>query len=839
MSEACDEPAPHTPERSQSQQDTTSEKMRKFNNALSAGLKQPREMGMREMDQVGCIQYVFMAMEIDFPQYISKINKQNFDLKLEVFHRTQQIAVLAKKLERMQELEEELKRLHGLEDEVQKLRNAAEDNQRLRESNDVLRNEIVKRDHAVTEAVELICQLETKVEGLETDRSLSRPSTARPYTSDGSDTPTPKTGAVIDVPERTSSKRATAFRKHRRVPSDSPSLERAPSFLRTENESTAALRALFVPSEAPSNSTLSVLTKMGSSNSMNGVTEVESPRISTLSECSELNPCDSPTKSNCLEQLDIPIRKTWTPESSPSSRLCKEEENRNDRVSGWMLPQADISPVKSLKQKNLALNGFYRAANTPSPEDDLNLDGQSQKSPEAMFGDPRLPPTPDTMCTALANSTKHSNGSLSMRECHAEDLLTKRRIVYSRSADDLRPRGSSSNSALPDSMDANVSGATPSALKTDGKDDTPAIFPFHGLPSKRARLFSPGAYNIPSFGYYGGTAACDESIEVSTTARTSMSDGSCSPTLAAYDWVEAAKAGPRSRKERTDKIGNDEVRAGSSSTNLGSLGTRTPNQSSSMVRRHSLGSTVRENEPAGVPTLDLSSLDPSPQARPERESRRRISFRPPFFGRSIKNPLRFQSSGVCDAAEPDDGAPSPVVRKTRQTNRIQTKGEPDTHGPDLGQDDICMYSCSCVDNGDNLHKALPHSFTESNIQTNGAAARPSTTDGKDHKRRSSLAIIGWMKEASGIGSHRKHESSSPGTTTRPHTMMSKEKVPLRYGSEGFYDGLGTGPEFSDRHTLTVANPDSPEIASRAQYGVRTDDQDQRRRPRYIERRRRL
>lgn len=109
------------------------------------------------------------------PQYISKINKQNFDLKLEVFHRTQQVAGLARKLERMHELEEEMKRLHGLEDEVQELRNAEEDNQRLRESNDVLNNEIDKRDHAVTEAVELICQLEARVEELETGNILSGP----------------------------------------------------------------------------------------------------------------------------------------------------------------------------------------------------------------------------------------------------------------------------------------------------------------------------------------------------------------------------------------------------------------------------------------------------------------------------------------------------------------------------------------------------------------------------------------------------------------------------------------------------------------------------------------
>lgn len=54
--EPCDDSL-NTPERSQPQEDTTSENMRKVNNALTAGLKQPREMGMREMDQVSFVHY--------------------------------------------------------------------------------------------------------------------------------------------------------------------------------------------------------------------------------------------------------------------------------------------------------------------------------------------------------------------------------------------------------------------------------------------------------------------------------------------------------------------------------------------------------------------------------------------------------------------------------------------------------------------------------------------------------------------------------------------------------------------------------------------------------------
>jgi len=63
--EEMDAQVPRTPDRpfarsrsqsqSQSQsQDDTSDKQKRVNSALSAGLRQPREMGVREMDQVGC-----------------------------------------------------------------------------------------------------------------------------------------------------------------------------------------------------------------------------------------------------------------------------------------------------------------------------------------------------------------------------------------------------------------------------------------------------------------------------------------------------------------------------------------------------------------------------------------------------------------------------------------------------------------------------------------------------------------------------------------------------------------------------------------------------------------
>lgn len=782
--------------------------MRKVNNALSAGLKQPREMGMREMDQVGCAQRPRIT-QADKAQYISKINKQNFDLKLEVFHRTQQMSALVKRLERMEELEEELKRMRELEDQVQELRNAEEDNQRLREANDELHNELDKRDQAVTEAVELICKLEAKVEELGSGRRLSTPSTARPLTSDGSDIATPKIGATIDIPERTSSKRATMGSPPSRVPSGPRNLERAPSFLQEEKKNTAALRALFAPIEAPSNSAMSVLTKTESSHSMNGAAEAQSPRISALSECSELNPYDSPSRPNGLDQLDIPIRAASPPESSRSSGLAKaEEERNNDRINRWMQPQEDISPLKLPKRERAKAIDVFSKADTPSVESDLGLNDQPSKLPSAsLFSGLRLPPTPDTMLTSRATATTRSNGSISVGKGPSEEALMKRRMARPHSADELKTKLNSY--PLSDSMDVNASGASAIGPKADGKDETPAIFPLYGLPSQSSHIFNSGVSNIPTFGYYGGATSLDgnkkEATNMNTcdsssskSASTQLSDSSSSPTLAPYDWVEAAKMEPHSQS-----------RNGKAPMEFGIAGAQGPSRSSFWGRRHSVGSSIRDAEAPVVPTLDLNSLEPRPQAPPGRESRRRISLRPPFFSRSILNPRRLQQSPLCDVPgqidDDEDGAPSPVIRKTRQPDHERPRS---TYG-DLHADT----------NGDYIHKTLPHSFTESNMSSIAAAQRPSTANGKDHKRRGSLSIFGWMKGAS--GALKKSEPNSPTTTIRPGSrMMTHTRLPET-------------PEPTYDHTPTAVTPNSPDMNSTIM-----DDQDPRRRPRYVERERR-
>jgi hypothetical protein len=53
LPEDWDDVGPRTPDGSRIQEDSASEKARKVSEALTTGQRQPKEMGMREMDQVG------------------------------------------------------------------------------------------------------------------------------------------------------------------------------------------------------------------------------------------------------------------------------------------------------------------------------------------------------------------------------------------------------------------------------------------------------------------------------------------------------------------------------------------------------------------------------------------------------------------------------------------------------------------------------------------------------------------------------------------------------------------------------------------------------------------
>ncbi|PWY93388.1 hypothetical protein BO94DRAFT_341583 [Aspergillus sclerotioniger CBS 115572] len=794
--------------RSQSQEEAGSEKQRKIQTALSSGLRQPHEMGVREMGE-----------------YVSKINKQNFDLKLEIFHRVQQMAALEKKVQCMESMEEELQRLRGLEDEVQELRDAEADNQRLRESNEQLRQEIDRRDQAITEAVGMICLLENKVAQLQAGADTSRPSTARAYEDDDPGATTPRQTTTIDIPERTSSKRGTLVPKHRRTSSESRYLQRAPSFLSDETKSTTALPDVSTTDDQ-SRSAFSETTKSESFQSMSEFQEPESPRLSALSECSELYPPDPAD-----DQLEIPVKHDSIEATEPAEVSAEEAVNQS-RIESWIQPQRGTF-LGDVPKQNIVPN--LLKTDNPSFESE-SYNGSSQRTRvDSVFGSTRLPPTPDTMSTAYANGPNRSNGSIVAEKSLVDHALPmKNRLGRPRSASALTTRQSPGNSAAVDSVEMNVSNVTLTRL-TDGGDESPAIFPLNSI-TRDGGVYFPESLDKTNLSYYDRDAFLDgeglgrvlskldnnnyygSTRRPGSVPEDSESSLSSSPPLTPQDWIEAAKSDSHRRREP------GLVHTAPKPANPRPLGARVPSQSSFLGRRHSMDSHVRDSDVSMIPTLDLQSLDSGPQPEPDLDRRmigRRISLRPPFFARSAP-PRRLQPSLMSDPTDSDDGAPAPIVRKARdeapakltKTSKAETRGS--------------SFSVSApihtIAKADDIHRTLPHSFTESFMSS--AMSRPPTSGSKEHKRRSSLGIFGWMKGASGLG--KKHEPESPAKTSMATGALVRSKASRLADARDFSEP----PRTID---MGAANPVMDDFAPKGRHAARDDD-DSVRRPRYMDRR---
>jgi hypothetical protein len=756
------------------------------------------------------------------------------------------MAVLEKKLERVLEMEEELQRMRDLEDELQELRDAEEDNQRLRESNEQLRQEIDKRDQAVTEAVELICQLEARVEELEAGGDYSRPSTARPPTRDGPapDIAIPMSPTPVDIPERTSSKRGIMFAdQHRRRSSGTRYLKRAPSFLHDENQNTATLRSVYAPVDDKSRSEMSILTNSESLHSMNENVEPDSPRLSALSECSELHMGDIFGSRNGFDELEIPVRVTEsTTESSSFPTLGRDDQDRSQlHLGSWTEPQPDEISADTPRRKTRPTLDVFKSTDKPSFESVSFGNSSSQKTQvDSVFGSSRLPPTPDTMSTAYAFGTNRSNGSAAEKSQLDHIVALRRGLHRPRSADELTTRRSSGNSRVTDGTVTNISEVMHPPLSTDEGDEAPAIFPLNSVPSKANYLPNQGTLNRSSFGYYGdGVLFNDDGYENilskidniyyssrhAEAAELLADTPSSSPPLTPQDWVEAAKSDNRSRKNRPLAPAIGPV----PKSRL--AGARAPSQSSFLGRRHSVDSTVPDLPP--IPTLDLDSLQPVRQPEPDPEPRRRLSFRPRFFGRSVAT-RRLQPSPMPDGADEDDGAPSPVIPKIRNIGPSKASTVKPIENPLTPFDNTRPSAPTYAElKGDDLHRTLPHSFTESNILSHSTASRPPSSHGKGHKRRSSLGIFGWMKGAGGFGSSNKKSELDSSTMSTQSNGSVKDRASSRLGHEPPL----ANPETRGAHlaSMNVAVEDFASSTKRISW---TTEDDTVRRPRYVDRRRR-
>jgi hypothetical protein len=785
-------------------------------------------------------------------QYVSKMNKLNFDLKLEVFHRTQQMAIMEQKLERMAQMEEELAHMHELEAEVQELRTAERDNQALRESNEQLRGDLDKRDLAVTEAVELICQLETRLDMLENGGRTSKMSMSRPKTADGSEILTPKARIMVEIPERTSSKRNSSVLSvaQRQTSSELRKLSKAPSFLREDNKSTATLRSLYAPEEEKQpRPALTQLTKSESFHTMTETLEPESPRLSVLSECSELNAADTPMRWQDFDQLEIPLRRSSSTTGSLDSYVpsTEREESKEDQIDRWMESREDINQTIITRRMQRASSDATTHASIPSLATELYSPKPRGRGrlDASLFGGIRLPPTPDTMSTAYAmgaNRSNGSNGSIAARRSPQteQDLFFSGKSVHRpRSAEEMGSRHSFNGSEVTDSMQTNCSdtprlGAAP--------DESRTILPsFNTVSSKASELLGPGSPNNPVIETFGDllqgkanqastpTIKRVRSPPKAMTPEPKFDEDDSSPPLTPQDWIAAAKQGPRPNKPYTRMV-RPEIQPTE-------LSPRTVISQAAFHNSNSISSDTIQRDNPGIPTLDMNTLDileqplevpqPDPQVEADPAPRRRISFRPPFFSRSANIPRRLQASPIPNDFEDyfEDGAPSPVIPKTRTVG-----GVPRRPMSQIITDPSELYSSTQPVSNDEKnmpfkHRNLPQSFTDSTIAAHAGSAtvsgRPSTSHGVDHKRRSSLGIFGWMKG--------KRPDSMIVTGTEHYTDSMKEnRTPSRLACEAASYGAGIP---------RAGTPDSIEAHAVRPYSeVAVYPDEFARRPRYMGRR---
>ncbi|KAL8803866.1 MAG: hypothetical protein Q9182_002922 [Xanthomendoza sp. 2 TL-2023] len=378
----------------------------------------PKDMGVREMEE-----------------YISKISKQNFDLKLEIFQRRHRAEALEAKAARADELETE--------------------NEEFRQINDDLLHELEKRDAAVGEAVSLICELEAKVENLEKQGQYN----TRPNTPARDHAPIPEGSRPLDSPTLTpnppSSLKSSGEsfsaqedhivaldkdRKHEDRGHDR--LLRSPSFLHDDKPSTSALRGLFQSYDSGPNafgfgstktSSLS-LPRVGSPLSQEDTDALDADnlslslrRLSLLSESSFDSLYDQNTPSNAHnasslgDNLDID---DFTRKLSPEEgRIRHWVESREHQAGG------SKRQLKSARPNAFSSIGEVIGPSEADPNDDpssvsptpLTARQRQQQSQRLVktdnrtslagpFGPDAFPPTPGTMSTATlgGRSSNHS-----------------------------------------------------------------------------------------------------------------------------------------------------------------------------------------------------------------------------------------------------------------------------------------------------------------------------------------------------------------------------------------------------------------------------------------------
>lgn len=306
---------------------------------------------------------------------VSTLHKQNFDLKLELYHRR----------ERQTALEERLEALRAEKAQADDM-------------NDTLVAELEKRDKAVGEAVAMIVMLESRVETLLEEREMVRRVEAQTTF-----------GGLRDDFESA----RTETPKPRDTDASAKTVHRAPSFLSVRSDTTENLRSVYVGTHGSLHSV-----RKGDGEDTKEDTKdrgsVASPALSVLSESSFMSvygrdkgPAEGrPSMDESISEMRMPGRGLF---STPQSRVTSgvlPPASRTSSISRSQPPGMvdHTSPLQRL-ERTFSQTG---SSKSPSAEESSPQSRTKQQKREALrrvmtdtnrVRDGGMPPTPDTIST--------------------------------------------------------------------------------------------------------------------------------------------------------------------------------------------------------------------------------------------------------------------------------------------------------------------------------------------------------------------------------------------------------------------------------------------------------
>ena len=424
----------------------------------------PKEMGVREMEDVRTVRLPTNIVADLCGQHVSHIKNQNFDLKLELFHLRQKNEQLEAALVKVPELEA--------------------DNKELQSINDELLLELEKRDVAIQEAVELICERERQIEEMgEAETYFLR--NAKPQEQDLA-----SRGDSAGLKERDSQPQLHAEnadaggqaqaglsppRLQTSSPTPSKTSRRVPSFIQEPKKSTKMLRSLYLDdgSQVQADRSSGSFARPGSLYSGEDEEDdhmLNSPRLSVLSESGFSSIYGSKERSQSPPQSHA-----GHPEEHPHyDGEPPRTDQREARLQKWLVErdrpttpaqQTTSAPFSSIGQvledvpdsSRAREPGTlrhdeqeHRAEPNPNvtPKKKSRAHHRKPSSPTfggPMFGGSLLPPTPDTLSTTTTAASSSTPSIVT--EKSLLDGAPYRPRVFSASTSDGRPHTSGSSVA--------------------------------------------------------------------------------------------------------------------------------------------------------------------------------------------------------------------------------------------------------------------------------------------------------------------------------------------------------------------------------------------------------